>query len=160
MNIRTDILLRVYLSFGPSVLIAVAVLVKLVHLQYVEGDEWRTKADSLSTRYVDVEAVRGNIFSNDGSILATSIPEYDIRMDLMAPGIEADDVFYGKVDSLAARLSAFFKDKSSAQYSRLLKEARKKKNRYYLIKRNVGHQDPKQMREFLIFNLGRYKGGL
>jgi len=160
MNIRTDILLRVYLSFGLIVLVAVAVLVKLVHLQYVEGDEWRAMADSLSTRYVDVEAVRGNIFSNDGSLLATSVPEYDLRMDLMAPGIEADDVFYSKVDSLAGKLSAFFKDKSSAQYSRLLKEARSKKNRYYLIKRNVGHQELKRIREFPIFNLGKYKGGL
>ena len=160
MNIRTDILLRAYLSFGMIVLVAVAVLAKLFHLQYAEGDIWRAKADSMSTRYVDVEAVRGNIFSNDGSLLATSIPEYDLRMDLMAPGIEDDEVFYSKVDSLAAKLSQFFKDKSSAQYSRLLKDARSKKNRYYLIKRNVGHQDLKRVREFPIFNLGRYKGGL
>jgi len=160
MNIRTDILLRVYLSFGLIVLFAVAVLVKLFHLQYVEGETWRAKADSMSTRYVDVEAVRGNIFSNDGSLLATSVPEYDLRMDLLAPGIEDNDVFYSKVDSLAAKLSSFFNDKSSAQYSRLLKEARKKRNRYYLIKRDVGHQELKQIREFPIFNLGKYKGGL
>src|SRR5690606_25030254 len=160
MNIRTDILLRVYLSFGLIVLFALAVLVKLFHLQYVEGEAWQAKADSMSTRYVDVEAVRGNIFSNDGSLLATSVPEYDLRMDLLAPGIEDNDVFFSKVDSLATELSAFFKDRSSAQYSRLLKEARKKKNRYYLIKRDVGHQELKQIREFPIFNLGKYKGGL
>src|SRR3546814_10429057 len=81
MNIRTDILLRVYLSFGLIVLFAIAVLAKLFHLQYVEGDEWRALADSLSTRYVDVEAVRGNIYSDDGSLLATSVPEYDLRME-------------------------------------------------------------------------------
>src|SRR3546814_17294640 len=91
MNIRTDILLRVYLSFGLIVLFAIAVLAKLFHLQYVEGDEWRALADSLSTRYVDVEAVRGNIYSDDGSLLATSVPEYDLRMDLLAPGIAADE---------------------------------------------------------------------
>ena len=54
MNIRTDILLRAYLSFGLIVLIAVAVLAKMFHLQYVEGENWRNMADSLSTRYVDV----------------------------------------------------------------------------------------------------------
>lgn len=160
MNIRTDILLRAYLSFGLIVLLAIAVLAKLFHLQYVEGAEWRDMADSLSTRYIDVEAVRGNIFSNDGSLLATSIPEYDLRMDLLAPGIEADDIFYSKVDSLAAKLSAFFKDKSSAQYSRLLKQARKDGNRYHLLKRDVGHQELKEIRKFPIFNLGKYKGGL
>lgn len=160
MNIRTDILLRVYLSFGLIVLFAIAVLAKLFHLQYVEGVEWRAMADSLSTRYVDVEAVRGNIYSDDGSLLATSVPEYDLRVDLLAPGIESDDVFYAKVDSLAAKLSAFFNDKSSAQYSRLLKEARKKGNRYYLLKRDVGHQELKEIRQFPIFNLGKYRGGL
>src|SRR5690606_32171532 len=160
MNIRTDILLRAYLSFGLIVLIAIAVLVKLFHLQYAEGAEWRRMADSLSTRYMDVEAVRGNIYSADGSLLATSVPEYDLRMDMLAPGIQDDDIFYSKVDSLAARLSAFFKDRSSAQYSRLLKQARKNGNRYYLIKRDVGHQDLKKIREFPIFSLGRYKGGL
>ena len=160
MNIRTDILLRVYLSFGLIVLFAIAVLAKLFHLQYVEGAEWRAMADSLSTQYVDVEAVRGNIYSDDGSLLATSVPEYDLRVDLLAPGIEADDVFYAKVDSLAAKLSAFFNDKSSAQYSRMLKEARKKGNRYYLLKRDVGHQELKEISQFPIFNLGKYRGGL
>src|SRR5690606_21844519 len=80
--------------------------------------------------------------------------------DLLAPGIEADDVFFAKVDSLATKLSDFFKDKSSAQYSRLLKQARKDGNRYYLLKRDVGHQELKEIKQFPIFNLGKYKGGL
>src|SRR5690606_2942926 len=71
-----------------------------------------------------------------------------------------DSVFFTKVDSLAVALSNFFNDKSSAQYVRSLREARQKKNRYFLIKRNVGHQELKRVREFPIFNLGRYKGGL
>src|SRR5690606_20004479 len=65
-----------------------------------------------------------------------------------------------KVDSLATELSTFFKDKSSAQYSRLLKQARKAGNRYYLLKRDVGHQELKEVKQFPIFNLGKYKGGL
>lgn len=160
MNIRTDILTRAYLSFGFIVLFAVTIMVKLFHVQYVEGDEWRSMADSLSTRYLDVEAVRGNIFSNDGSLLATSIPEYDLRADLLASGIEDDDVFYAKVDSLAGKLSSLFGDKSSSQYASELKQARKKGNRYYLIKRNVGHQNLKLVKGFPIFNMGKYKGGL
>lgn len=160
MNIRTDILLRAYLSFGLIVLFAVAVMVKLLHVQHIEGDEWREMADSLSTRYVDVEAARGNIYSNDGSLLATSVPEYDLRMDMMAISVDQDTLFYSKVDSLAAKLSGFFGDKSATQYASLLKDARKRKNRYFLIKRNVGHQDLKKIKQFPIFNLGKYKGGL
>ncbi|WP_134089861.1 penicillin-binding protein [Olivibacter sp. XZL3] len=160
MNIRTDILLRVYLSFGAMVLFAVAVLYKMFSLQVVQGSHWRAMADSLSTRYQTVEATRGNIFSVDGSLLATSVPEYDVRMDMMAPGILEDDVFYAKVDSLAASLASFFQDKSVEQYRRLLRKARKDKNRYFLVKRNVSFQDMKAVRSFPIFKLGKYKGGL
>src|SRR5690606_11304860 len=92
--------------------------------------------------------------------LGSSIPEYDLRMDLLAPGIEADEIFNSKVDSLAISLSRFFGDRSSAQYVKALRDARKKGNRYFLIKRNVGHQELKTVRDFPIFNLGRYKGGL
>jgi cell division protein FtsI (penicillin-binding protein 3) len=107
-----------------------------------------------------VEAARGNIYSVDGSLLATSVPEYEIRMDMLAGGIEKDDVFFEKVDSLAAQLSVFFGDKSTKQYSRLLREARDDKARYLLIKRDVTHQELKAIRKFSIFNLGRYTGGL
>ncbi|MGB4400642.1 MAG: penicillin-binding protein [Daejeonella sp.] len=161
MNIRTDILLRVYIAFGLIVLLAFAVLFKLFHVQYVEGSKWRAMADSLSTRFANVEASRGNIYAVDGkSLLATSVPEYEIRMDLMAGGIEKDEVFYEKIDSLAAKLSSFFGDKSAKQYSRMLRNAREDKARYFLLKRDVTHQELKAIRKFPVFKMGRYKGGL
>ena len=117
MNIRTDILLRVYVAFGLIVVFAFAVLFKLFHVQFAEGERWSAMADSLSTKYQDVEAVRGNIYSIDGSLLATSVPEYELRMDMLAAGIEDDEVFREKVDSLAAKLSDYFGDKSHREYS-------------------------------------------
>lgn len=142
-------------------LLALAVLFKLFHVQYVEGGKWRSMADSLSTRFANVEAARGNIYAADGkSLLATSVPEYEVRMDMMAGGIENDEVFYEKIDSLAAKLSAFFGDKSVKQYSRMLRNAREDKARYLLLKRNITHQELKAIRKFPVFNMGRYKGGL
>ncbi len=160
MNIRTDILIRVYLAFGLIVLFAGAVLFKLFYVSFAQGDKWRSMADSLSTRFVTVEAVRGNIYSVDGSLLATSVPEYELRMDLLAGGIAKSEVFNEKVDSLAAKLSAYFGDKSARQYSRMLHEARSDSARYMLIKRKVTHQQLLEIRKFPIFNMGRYKGGL
>jgi len=160
MNIRANILLRVYLSFGLIVLFAVAVLVKLGDVQFVEGDKWRAMADSLSTKYINVEAARGNIYSNDGSLLATSVPEYELRMDSFAGGIQDNEVFYGKVDSLALRLSQFFKDKTPKEYARYLRTARQDSARYLLLKRKVNYQDLKTIRTFPLFNVGKYTGGL
>lgn len=160
MNIRANILLRVYLSFGLIVLFAVAVLIRLCDVQFVEGHKWRAMADSLSTKYINVEAARGNIYSNDGSLLATSIPEYELRMDMYAGGIADNEVFDGKVDSLALRLSQFFKDKTPKEYSRYLRNARRDSARYLLIKRKVGYQELKTIRTFPLFNVGKYTGGL
>ena len=160
MNIRANILLRVYLSFGLIVLLAVAVLVRLCDVQFVEGHKWRAMADSLSTKYINVEAARGNIYSNDGSLLATSVPEYELRMDLYAGGISENKVFYGKVDSLGMKLSQFFGDKTPKEYSRMLRTARADSVRYLLIKRKVNYQDLKMIRTFPLYNIGKYSGGL
>lgn len=151
MNIRKSILKRVYLAFGLMVFGALAVFAKLLHLQYVDGEKWRNIADSLTIQERVVEAARGNIYSIDGSLLATSVPEYEIRFDAMSIPSEYSDVFNSKVDSLASKLASFFKDKSARQYLVMLKEARSKKQRYMLIKRGVSHQDLKVLKTFPLF---------
>lgn len=151
MNIRKSILVRVYLAFGLMVFGALAVFAKLLHLQYVDGDKWKNIADSLTIQERVVEATRGNIYSVDGSLLATSVPEYEIRFDAMSIPTEHSDVFNNKVDSLASKLASFFKDKSARQYLVILKEARNKKQRYVLLKRAVSHQDLKVLKTFPLF---------
>ncbi|MEJ5992806.1 penicillin-binding protein [Pedobacter sp. Du54] len=160
MNIRANILLRVYLAFGLIVLFAFAVLLKLGDVQFIQGAKWRAMADSLSVKEFDIEAAKGNIYSNDGSLLATSIPEYELRMDMLAGGIQDKEVFYSKVDSLAMKLAQFFKDKSAKDYSRILRNAREEKARYLLIKRKVSYQDLKVVRTFPLYNIGKRGGGL
>ncbi|RZL50463.1 MAG: PASTA domain-containing protein [Pedobacter sp.] len=160
MNIRANILLRVYLAFGLIVLFAFAVLLRLGDVQFIQGKKWKAMADSLSVREFDIEAVRGNIYSNDGSLLATSVPEYELRMDMFAGGIEKDVVFNSKVDSLAASLARFFKDKTAKEYSRFLRKARQDSLRAVLIKRRVSYEDLKLIRKFPLYNIGSYSGGL
>jgi cell division protein FtsI (penicillin-binding protein 3) len=160
MSIRTNILLRVYLAFGLIVLFAVAVIVQMYRLQFVQVDKWKAMASKMSTRYENIEASRGNILSVDGSLLATSVPEYELHMDMFAGGINDDKAFYSKVDSLAMKLAELYPDKSETQYSRLLRNARKDSSRYQLIRRRVTFTELKKIRKFPIFRLGKYKGGL
>ena len=160
MNIRANILLRVYLAFGLIVLFAFAVFFKLCYVQFKQGDKWVAMADSLSIREFSVEATRGNIYSVDGSLLATSVPEYELRMDVFAGGIKDDKVFNSKVDSLAMKLSSFFGDKSAKDYSRLIRKARVDGNQYLLVKRKVSYQELKIVRTFPLYNIGKHTGGL
>jgi cell division protein FtsI (penicillin-binding protein 3) len=160
MNIRANILLRVYIAFGLIVLFAFLVLARLGDVQFIQGKKWKAMADSLSVREFEIEAVRGNIYSNDGSLLATSVPEYELRMDMFAGGIAKDEVFYSKVDSLATSLAGFFKDKTAKEYSRFLRKSRQDSLRAVLIKRKVSYQDLKLIRQFPLYNIGSYSGGL
>lgn len=160
MGIRTNILLRVYLAFGLILLFAGAVVFQLCRVQFVQGTKWKAMAKTMSAQYINIEAERGNIFASDGSLLATSVPEYELHMDMLAGGIADDNVFQEKVDSLALCLSKFFGDKSRSEYARMLRDARKDGERYQLIRRKVGFQELKEIRKFPIFNMGKYKGGL
>jgi len=160
MNIRANILLRVYLAFGLILLFALAVVIQLCRVQFVQGKKWRAMSDSLSTRYMNVEAARGNILAVDGSLLATSVPEYELHMDMFAPGIASDKDFNLQIDSLAMKLSSYFGDHSTRDYTRLLRDARKDSSRYQLIRRKVTYRQLKEIRKFPVFSLGKYKGGL
>ncbi|PWS26436.1 cell division protein [Pedobacter yonginense] len=160
MNIRANILLRVYLAFGLIVLFALAVFLRLGQVQFVQGHKWKAMADSLSTRYVNVEATRGNIYSNDGSLLATSVPEYELRMDMFAGGIADDKVFNEKVDSLGLKLAQLFGDKTPKEYARYLRIGRQDSARYLLIHRKVSYSDLKVIRTFPLYNIGKFSGGL
>ena len=160
MGIRTNILLRIYLAFGLILLLAGAVAVQLCRLQFVQGKKWRAMSTKLSTRYETVEAARGNILSVDGSLLATSVPEYELHMDMLAGGIADDKVFYEKVDSLALKLSQLYPTKSETEYSRMLRDARKDSSRYLLIARKVSYDQLKLIRKFPLLNTGRDGGSL
>tara|TARA_R110002050_G_scaffold162939_2_gene292881 strand:- start:27468 stop:29543 length:2076 start_codon:yes stop_codon:yes gene_type:complete len=135
-----------------------AVLARVFQIQVIEGDEWRQKSDNLTIDYRTIEAVRGNIYALDGSLLATSVPKYEVRFDPNADAV-TDAIFNENIDSLSWYLADLFKDRSAASYKSELINARLKNKRYYLIRRNVKFTDLKAMREFPIFNRGRYKGG-
>ena len=156
---RKSVLFRVYSVYALMVFFGLAIIVQMWRLQFVEGDYWRAKADSLTTRLLPIEASRGNIYSVDGSLLATSVPIYDLRIDLLSSGIDKE-VYKQNLDSLTICLADLFKDKPASEYKRLLRNAKKNNNRYYLLKRNVSYYQMSKVKTFPLFRLGRYKSGL
>ena len=101
-------------------------------------------------------ANKGNIYSADGSLLATSIPNYTIRFDAVAP--KTID-FDSKVDSLAVSLSKLL-GKPAAFYNSLLRTARANKSRYTLIAENLSYTEYSKIKKMPLFNKGAYKGGI
>jgi cell division protein FtsI (penicillin-binding protein 3) len=144
------------------VLFAVIILVRVFILQNVDGPYWRGMADSLHTSYVSLGAERGTIYSEEGRMLSTSIPYFDLRIDFAADGLRDKNgkVFKDNVDSLSIRLSQMFGDRTASEYKQLLREGYKSKDRYFLLKRDVPFNQYREVRRFPMFRLGANKGGL
>ena len=156
---KKDILWRVYLVFAGFLLFGFAIIARVAYLQFAEGPYWKKKAMDFTLRYQNIDPMRGNIYAADGSLLATSLPRYDVHLDLMASGL-TKKVFDNGVDSLAFCLSELFKDKSKAAYKRSLVQARKDKERYFLLKRNISFNQQKELKQMPLLRMGRNKGGI
>ncbi|AGA76606.1 penicillin-binding protein [Echinicola vietnamensis] len=158
MNIKKSILLRVRLAFLAVVLFAGAILYRIAHVQFVDGDKWRQKAEDINLQYRKVSATRGNIYSDDGSLLATSLPFYRVALD---PGIADEDEYRAGIDSLSRKLSAFYNDKSANAYKRMINDARLEGRRYIVLnRRQIGYQEKQAMSTWPIFRKGRMGGGV
>lgn len=158
MSIKTDILWRIYLAFGLICLLGMAILFQAFKIQTVEGAHWRSMADSLTTAYIASEAERGNIYSEDGRLMATLLPFFEVRMDVNTKAL-TDNIFYNKVDSLALCLANHFQDATPQYYQKYLTNARRTGKRYLLIRKHATYPDLQAMKEWPLFRLGRYKGG-
>ena len=155
-NIKKSITWRVVFGMGVVVLFAFWVSFQMFRIQLVEGDKWLAMSDSITIRHQDISPARGNIYSDNGSLLSTSMPIYEIRWDAT---VVNDDTFQFYVNELAQQLARLFPDKTSSYYKSKLNTAKKSKSRYVLIRRKVNYHQQKTMRDFPIFRKGRYRGG-
>lgn len=159
MDNKTFIFKRAYIVYGLIFILAVTIIGKVLYVQLAQGDMWRAKAIKQSLRYFNIEPNRGNIYDSDGEVLATSVPLFELRMDVASPDIP-DSSFNKDVDSLSLCLANIFKDKNKKQYKLMLLKARVDKNRYLLLKRNVDYEQLKSVRTFPLFRSKKHRGGL
>lgn len=147
---------RIYLVAFAIFLMAIAIAVKLTNIQWVEGDYYRKLAKERTVKNFVIPANKGNIYSADGSLLATSIPNYEIRFDAIAPKIEA---FEKNVKPLSDSLSNLL-GKPSSFFLNEFRKARANKNRYYLVARDLSYTEYVKIKSFPLFKMGPYKGGI
>lgn len=147
---------RIYLVAFGIFLMACAVVFKITKIQWVEGEHYRKLAKEKSVKNFVIPANKGNIYSADGSLLATSIPNYTVRFDAVAP--KSED-FKKNVKALSDSLSVML-GKPSSYYHAELRKAKANNNRYLLLARDLSYTEYMRLKSFPLFNLGAYKGGL
>ncbi|MDT0689480.1 penicillin-binding protein [Salegentibacter sp. F188] len=151
-----SILNRLYFIAGCLFIFAFAVAFKLMDIQFVEGEYYKELAEDRTYRNFKIPANRGNLYDSNGSLLATSVPKFDIRFDAVTV---SDKDFEENIGPLSEELSEALGGNAS-YYSQKIRAARANKQRYLLITKNLGYSDYVKFRNFPMFELGAYKGGL
>ena len=154
---KKEIRFRVYVAFTCVCLFGAAIILKAVWIQVKEGPKLRELAKEMRTHNRVLPAERGNIYTEDGSLLCSSIPQFDIHVDF---SVIKKDTFYHYLDTLSACMADLFKDASKDTYKTQLKKAFETKQKYYTLKRNLPYYQYQAVRSFPVFNQGTSIGGM
>ena len=152
---KSNIMTRFYFIIFGMVLFSFFLIFKLFYLQLKDGEKYKKIAKSKIIKNVVLEPSRGNIYSSDNEILATSISSYEIRWDAT---VVNNQYFNDNKKALIDSISSFLKI-SNEKIKNKIELARKKQNRYVLIAKNLSYSQYMRVKKFPIFNLNSYKGG-
>ncbi len=142
---------------GFMFLFALAIIYKVIDIQFVKGNFYRQKAEEGTIRDFEIPANRGNVYTVDGSLLATSVSKFDVYMDPVT--VSSEDLEEG-LKGLSESLSRMFGVHSPRHFENKIRKARKENMRYLPIAKNLSYTEYQEMRKFPIFKLGTYRGGL
>lgn len=150
------ILYRFYIVTACLFLLAIFIYIKLCNIQIAEGEKYRALAETYTIKNFVIPANRGNIYADDGSLLATSIPKYDIRFDAVTVSKEDFDTNLIPLSNAMAKKFG----NTSAYWQKLFQKARSEENRYAKVISNLSFSDYLELKKFPLFELGPYKGGI
>ena len=158
------ILIRYYMVvFLLLLLVASGILAFTFRIAFVEKDKWANQAKVFKQSELMIIPNRGNIYSSDGKLMATTVPRYSLLMDFKADGFPVDSFLYSKkngIDSLSIYLSRKLKNRSAASYKAHLMRGFNSKNRGYPVyEGRVTYFDLKEIQQFPFFRYGRNTSG-
>ncbi len=156
MDIKKDIRFRVYIAFTCICVFGLAIIKKAAMIQVKEGPKLRAMAKEMHTRFDTLIAERGNIYTEDGVLLSSSIPEFDVHIDF---SVIDSGLFSKNIDSLSRCVSRLFADKSAEEYKEEFVRAYNEEDKYYLLGRKLKYYQYEALRSFPIFNKGKGYGG-
>ena len=158
MKNNRDIALRTWWVFALFAVLAVAVFVRILYVQIAQADRWKEYAVKIEQRIQDITPARGQIYSTDGSLLATSVPIYNLYWDSKAEGLK-QDYLNQELDSLCMGLSRILGAQSAAYYKRDLLEARRLGRRYHPIHKKLSFTQMKELVKLPLMRRGANKSG-
>ena len=147
---------RFYFVIFFMIIFSFVLMGKLIYIQVVEGEKYKVIASNQTVKNVVLQPSRGNIYSEYGSLMATSVAQYEVRWDSKVP---SNSLYNNNKEKLAKDLSLILQTPYTKLYESL-ENARENNNRYMLIAKNLSYSKLKKIRSLPIFNLPSFKGGL
>lgn len=142
-NTRSAILNRMFMVFGLVLLVPFAIGLQLVRVNFVEGDELRNLWNEQAIDYISIPAQRGNIYGEDGSLLATNNVVYKAAIDPKIEGLTNSQVTQ-ICDTLAK-----YTGKSSRFYQQKIKQA-PNRSRYVVLNKSIDTEAHEALRQLNI----------
>lgn len=154
---KSEIINRAIIFYVVMAICGIVVIWSIISIQVYQKDELLEKANKRELKVREEVAHRGNVYSKNGTLLATSVPRFNIYFD---PVSVKESLFESEISQLSDSLSRLFKDKSKSKYESYLRQARNSGKRYVRIATKVSMGDYKRLQKFPIFRAGKNKGGL
>jgi len=158
-TIKDTIFIRSFLILASIALLGLLILFQILNVQVFQHDKWASESKKTAFKIDGIKAVRGNICASNGELLVTSIPIFDIHMDVANKNV-SDKFFNDSVSSLAHQLAKHFTKHNYSYYLKRLKTARRNHNGYLLLASGITFDQLSKVKKFPILNRGKYKGGL
>lgn len=176
-KVSNGILMRVYALFGFFLMFGLLIVFRVMGIQLNQG-YWAQKEVKERITFERVIADRGNILSEDGKLLATSLPFYRMVLDasfidtVEMPGIK--DSVYILASNLATRFGNTYIDSvqindtlkigiprkdTMLYYNRIMQAVRKGDRHIYLTRKKINYKDLQIVKTWPILRKSRYKGG-
>ncbi len=161
METKKDILWRSYLMYMLMLVLGICIFCKALFIQRAEGAYWMSLSDSLHLEYREMDAERGTIYSEDGRMLSSSIPFFDIYLDFGAEGVQEKNgaKFKKALDSLSIQLSDILGGGTPGSYKHELLGVFNREDRYHLLKKNIDFKQYQQLRNISFIKTNRNKNG-
>lgn len=160
---KNNIIFRFGIVYAIMLLAFGAIITKIIIIQTTEREEWLSLTQNQVKTNRSVRANRGNIYSCDGRLMASSIPTYYIYMDTRVPALHEKNgqLFNTYIDSVSNSLSNYFKDRSASEYKKMITKAYHSGNgNLALYPNRITFAQLKDVKAMPLFNKGRYKSGL
>tara|TARA_B110000444_G_scaffold261283_1_gene312324 strand:+ start:6443 stop:8575 length:2133 start_codon:yes stop_codon:yes gene_type:complete len=148
---------RLWLIFVVLSFVAIGIFARIFVIQIAEHDKWEAKGNDFAQRVRTIEPARGQILSKNGSLLAISIPVYDLRWDSQSPAIDWSE-FDENLEAVCIGLSTILGE-SKEYYATLFNKARGNKSQAQLFAKRIPYSSYKDIKSLPFIKQGRYQSG-